>query len=94
MKFRSMGAPVGSAPEQRIFSWLSVGPSSVFYRRKPVAIAKVELPCEAGPGSLCHVLLAASCLINGITNRGLHAEHPCVISQQRRQLGGMAGRGS
>lgn len=94
MKFRSMGAPVGSAPEKRIFSWLSEGLSTVFYRRKPVIIGKVGLPGEAGPGSLCNVLLTASCLTRGITNTGLHTKYVCVISQQRCQWWGMAGKGS
>lgn len=57
-----MGAPVGSAPEQRIFSWLSKGLSTVFYRRKPVIIGKVGVPGEAGPGSLGSVLLTAPVL--------------------------------
>lgn len=57
-------------------------------------IGKVGLPGEAGPGSLCNVLLTASCLTHGITNTGVRAEYVCVISQQRCQWWGMAGKGS
>lgn len=90
MGFRSMGAlgiSHGLNTKTGIFLWLSEGLSTAFHRINWVILGKVGLLGEAGPGSLCNVLLTASCLTHGVTNTGLHAEHACVISWQTPVVG-------
>lgn len=78
---------MGSIPKQGFFSWLTEGLSTAFHRINWVIIGEVGLLVEAGPGSLCNVLLTASCLTHGVTNTGLHVEHTCVISRQTPVVG-------
>lgn len=90
MGFRSMGAlgrSYGLNTKTGNFSWLSEGLSTAFHRINWVIIGKVGLLVEAGLGSLCNVLLTASCLTHGVTNTGLHVEHTRVISQQTPVVG-------